>query len=167
MGVAMKGLLCMLIVLLLAPSAACSAGGLAAPQSPGDSLIAAQWDTAQAASNRGDHDLVLMALEPAMQEAVYKQLSPSKQREVAQLYAFAAGQKGLWSQAHMALVRLTSDPSTDDMYWGERWHAAMQIGDADDAMALLPSLGRAPRIRAQPDGLDRHHGVPTPGEPGA
>jgi hypothetical protein len=140
MRVAMKALLSALIVLLLAPASAGSAGLSPGPASPGDAMIAAQWDAAANASGQGDNATALIALEPAMQDAVLAQLSPAKKHDVLQLYAFAAEQTAQWEKAHAALVRLTADPSVDDNDWGERWHAAMQLGDAADALECFHHL---------------------------
>jgi hypothetical protein len=107
---------------------------------PGDIIIAAQWATAEIAAKQGDAEMVLHALQTAMSDQVWPQLSPSKQYQVAELYGQAADSMARWGEAHRGFARASELPQATPEDWDQRLHSANSIGDGADAWRAFEHL---------------------------
>jgi hypothetical protein len=129
-----------LIVAFAALLVGCGARAAQRPPSAGDELIRAMFDTAVDGAQRGDAQMVLVSLEPAMRDDIYKQLSEPKQYQVASLYGQAALNQGDGEAAHRAFVLATSHDEAGPADWNGRMHSAISSGDGTDAYLAFKRL---------------------------
>jgi tetratricopeptide (TPR) repeat protein len=118
----------------------------AAPSFPADKppfadyMIQAQLDTADAAAQRDDSELVLLSLSPAISPKLYGQLSPATQHHVAQLYGVAALNLGKLDAAYHAFVLATATPNAGMVDWYQRLLAASLKDDAAGSWRAFKTL---------------------------
>lgn len=117
-----------------------AASATIAADAPGDLMIAAMFDTAVMSSKAGDAETAYSALEPALDPAIFDQLSPGRRYEVSLILARAASQLGQWPEAHRAFRLATESRQATETDWHLRLHAAIMSGDADDSYATFRRL---------------------------
>jgi hypothetical protein len=144
----MKRIGCVLLAGMLLAGGNAFAGELAQEIAPGDVIVEAQWTTAMSAAQRGDAEVVLLSLRPAMADDVWSQLSARRKYEVAELYGQAASGLARWADANRGFQRASELPqgSLDD--WNERLHSANSAGLGADAWLAFDHLQklRAPML---------------------
>ncbi|HEY2658193.1 MAG TPA: hypothetical protein VGI79_00620 [Caulobacteraceae bacterium] len=136
----MRQFLFSFIIALVLPTGACTASDVGARG--GDNLISAQLATADVAAARDDPADVVISLEPAMTDDIFKQLSGPTQYKVASLYGSAAERIGQGPQAHQAFVRATANSLATGADWNQRMQSAIFVSDGQDAYACFLLLTR-------------------------
>jgi hypothetical protein len=138
----MKRILTVLATALL--TVGCSAAAQESGKAPtrGDIIISAQLAAAEGAAQHNDPDLTMSALNLAMRDDMFAQLSPDTQYKVAKLYGLSAQALGLASAEHVAAVRATANPRATNEDWNRRMHSAIRIGDAPDAYLAFQHINR-------------------------
>jgi hypothetical protein len=132
----------------------------AQPAAPGDVVIEAMFNAAQMGERDREPEMVYLALEPAMADEIFDQLSPGKKLQVAEMYGRAAQQLREWDKAHAAFRLATREPAATSEDWDGRMHTAILAGDGADAYQAFRHLRDARRSPlttfegAQADRLD-------------
>ena len=106
----------------------------------GDVKVLGQVANAQVEFIQHDYDVVVEALKPDLQPAVFDTLSGGMRYEVLKLYARSLYGLSNWDEAHEAFVDLTRSSRATPQDWLLRLDTAVKVGDADDAAVAKDRL---------------------------